>query len=345
MVLGGGPAVKIGRVDLDEQVLVVAEIGNNHEGDPELARELVRQAARAGVGAVKFQTFRAELLQSPEDGRRLEQLRAFQLEPEQFGMLAREAEQAGVMFLSTPFDLESVRFLDQLVPAFKIASGDNTFYPLLREVAATGKPVIMSAGLAGLAQLRRARDFLRREWGHRGVEPGLVVLHCVSCYPTPPQQANLAAIGHLSRELACPVGYSDHTLGIEAAVTAAALGARVIEKHFTLDHHLSDFRDHRLAADPEEMRLLVEGVARVQLLLGEGRRRPPLEQAGRRATRPSPSAARELPAGHELSWEDLCWTRPGRGLAPGQEELLLGRRLARAVERGRAITPECLVED
>ncbi len=335
--------MKIGGVDLDKQVLVVAEIGNNHEGDPELARELIRQAARAGAGAVKFQTFRAELLQSPEDRRRLEQLRSFQLEPEHFRLLAREAREAGLVFLSTPFDLPSLAFLDQLVPAFKIASGDNTFYPLLRAAAARGKPVIMSAGLATWAELRRARELLQGEWERRGVNPGLVVLHCVSCYPTPPEQANLAAIGRLQRELGCPVGYSDHTLGIEAAVLAVALGARVIEKHFTLDHDFSDFRDHRLAADPQQMRQLVERVDQVQVLLGRGQDRPqPCEQAGREAARRSIAAARDLPAGHVLTLEDLSWTRPGRGLAPGREDLLLGRRLARALERGRAITPECL---
>ena len=283
--------MRIGDLDLDERVMVVAEIGNNHEGDFGLAQELIGLAAEAGVDAVKFQTFRTEHYVARRDRRRFEQLRSFELTIEQFDAipegtkdpgllkakkalkrkmpkrranqqywtesqfekLAATAAAAGLRFLSTPFDLDSVRCLAGLVDAFKISSGDNTFFPLLQAVARTGKPVILSSGLATLDQLREAQAVIA---GARGepVARDLAILHCVSSYPVPPAEANLAVIPRLREALGCTVGYSDHTLGIEAAGVSVALGARIVEKHFTHDRNHSDFRDHRLSADPAELR-------------------------------------------------------------------------------------------
>lgn len=333
--------MRIGAVDLTRDVLVVAEIGNNHEGDFARAQELIHRAAEAGAKAAKFQTIVPERLVSPLQSARVEQLRRFAFSYEQFARLADTARRAGIMFLSTPFDVESVRHLDPLVPAFKVASGDNDFVALLEAIAATGKPVILSTGMASIDDVRRACDTIEKVWRGRGVAPGIVPLHCVSAYPAPAESANLLAILTLARETGRIVGYSDHTLGIEAAVLAVALGARVIEKHFTLSKTQSDFRDHQLSADPAELAELVRRVKAVQSMLGDGTKAlQPVEEAVAKAARRSVVARRDLPAGHVLSVADLDWLRPGGGLRPGEESAVVGRPLRRAVAAGEMITTE-----
>jgi N,N'-diacetyllegionaminate synthase len=328
--------VKIGQVDLDREVLVVAEIGNNHEGDVALAEELIARAAEAGAQAVKFQTIRPEHLVAPDQQSRLAQLKKISLPAEAHARLAARAEKEGVMFLSTPFYLDAVELLDPLVPAFKIASGDNNFVPLLHRVAATGKPVLLSTGMADMEVVRAAAAELEKVWRQKGRSPGLVLLHCVAAYPTPAAQANLKAIRTLS-SLGHAVGYSDHTLGIEACLLAVALGARVLEKHFTISKNHSEFRDHKLSADPQELGLLTQRVREVTTMLGDGEKRVmPDEQP--QAARRSIVAARALPEGHRLSQSDLAWLRPGDGLAPGRESLLLGRALRRPVSAGERLT-------
>ncbi len=330
--------MRIGKASLSEKVFVVAEIGNNHEGDFDVARELVKRAADCGVDAVKFQTFDTDHYVSRADATRHKRLRSFELSHDQFRELARLARALGLAFVSTPFDLASADFLEGIVDAFKIASGDNTFYPLIARVARSGKPVIVSTGLADLEQVGATADFVKAEWGKQGVSGQLAVLHCVSAYPVPPEQANLLAIRALREHLDCEVGYSDHTVGIEAAVLAVTIGARLIEKHFTLDKNYSDFRDHRLSADPPEMRLLVEKVQLASTLMGtSGKRVQPCELPGITTMRRSIVAARDLPRGHRLTGDDLTWIRPGGGLAPGQEGKLVGKTLKRAVMFGEVL--------
>lgn len=334
--------MRIGKLDLDERVMVVAEIGNNHEGSYGLAEEMIGLATAAGVDAVKFQTIVPERLVSPREEKRLAQLRRFQLSCEQFERLAEAARRAGVLFLSTPFDVDSARFLMPLVPAFKIASGDNNFFPLIDVVAQAGKPIILSAGLADLDDVRRTKTFIDGVWAKQGVDPGLAVLHCVVSYPTPTSEANLLAIRRLA-SLGATVGYSDHTLGIDAAVLSVALGARVIEKHFTISKTHSGFRDHQLSADPADMAELVRGVRLAEEMLGTQEKRVlecerPLAVGARRSI----VAARDLAAGTTLTWDDLDWLRPGGGLAPGREDELLGRRLVSSVTKGDMIRPEQL---
>jgi N,N'-diacetyllegionaminate synthase len=332
--------MRIGPVDLDHDVLVVAEIGNNHEGDVGLAEELVGLAAAAGAQAVKFQTIVPERLVGPDQTARLAQLRRFALSAEDHARLARAAAKAGVMFLSTPFDVDSVAMLDPLVPAFKVASSDNNFVALLQRIAATNKPVLLSTGMTDLAGARAGLDTVRQAWRERNVDPGIVLLQCVSAYPTPAAEANLRAIPALAA-LGAMVGYSDHTLGITAAPLAVALGARVIEKHFTIDHDHSDFRDHKLSVNPAELKILVERIREANALLGDGTKRiMPSEAATAVAARRSIVAARDLPAGHAVTAADLTWLRPSGGLPPGQEKVLIGRKLRRAVGAGHQLIPD-----
>jgi len=332
--------MRIGPIDLVKRVLVVAEIGNNHEGNVEVARELVRRAAAAGADAVKFQTFRTKYFVSARDRARYDRLSSFQLSYDDFADLQRLARSLGLLFISTPLDLESAAFLAPLVDAVKIASGDNNFYPLLTAACRSDKPIIMSTGLSDLDQIRKSQRFIEERWREFGVTQELAVLHCVTSYPTPPEQANVAAVPYLAAELGCIVGYSDHTLGIDACVAAVALGARLIEKHFTLDRAYSDFRDHQLSADPTELAELVQRIARVQVLVGtRAKVVQPAEAAIGPLVRRSIVAAGDLAAGHRLDWNDLTWIRPADGLPPGDEDKLLGRTLKRAVVFGEPLLP------
>lgn len=331
--------------DTDKDVLVIAEIGNNHEGSYALAEELVGRAAECGVQAVKFQTFKTEQFIAPGNPARFRQLKSYELSHAQFEKLGRVAKDAGLLFMSTPLDPESAAFLQPLVSAYKIASGDNTFYPLIEQIAETGKPVVLSGGMADVETLRHSQNLISDIWARNGFEQNLAVLHCVTAYPVAPEQVNLGAIRHLRDALGCTVGYSDHALGIDAAVHSVFAGARIIEKHFTIDKNHSAFRDHSLSADPEDMKRLVARVREASRLLGDGVKKPqPAELEIEKAVRRSIAAGRDLPKGTILAWNDLAWTRPATGLPPGNESRVLGRKLAADLTTGEAILPEHLCD-
>ena len=335
--------MKIDNFDLEKRIMIVAEIGNNHEGDFALAQDLIGLAAEAGAHAVKFQTFRAEELVSRRERDRFARLKSFELSPEQFEQLAALASDAGVLFLSTPLDLPSAAVLRPLVSAFKIASGDNTFVPLLQAVAETGKPIILSSGLATIDELRASVTMIKRIWAANAIDQELAILHCVSSYPVPSQEANLGAIQHLREVFGCTVGYSDHTIGIDAAALSVALGARIVEKHFTIDNNYSDFRDHQLSADPTRFRELVQRIESITTLIGNGKKEPQAsEQAGRESMRRSIAARCDLPAGTVIIADDLTWVRPAGGIEPGNENLVLGRTLIRNVAAGDHILSSML---
>lgn len=330
--------MNIGPIDLDKKVMVVAEIGNNHEGVFAVAERMVREAAACGADAVKFQAIVPEELVGPEQVERLAMLKRFQLTTEQFIRLSVLARELGLVFILTPFDLRSVDALAAHVDALKIASGDNTFYPLLEAVAETGKPIVISTGLLDLAGISALYDFMVAKMG-RDVSGRLAFLHCVSAYPVPDNQAGLAALHTLRERVPCPIGYSDHTLGIEAAVQAVAAGARLIEKHFTFDKKYSNYRDHQLSADPADFRLLVDRIRRVEGMMGvPGKNLQPAERLLATGARRSIAARHDLPAGHMIAREDLSWLRPGGGLAPGEEAQLVGRRLRHPMKQGDRFT-------
>lgn len=325
--------MKIGNFDTDQDVLVIAEIGNNHEGSFDLAQELVGRAAETGAGAVKFQTFRTEHFINRKDAERFAKLESFALTAAQFEALADQAHEAGILFISTPFDMESAELICTIADAVKIASSDNTFYPLIEKAAESGKPLIFSTGLADAGQVRYADSLVARIWRENGFDQDRAVLHCVTSYPVPPEAANLAAIGSLHRLLPdAIIGYSDHTIGIEASVLAVAMGARIIEKHFTVNKNHSDFRDHQLSADPADLKQLMNRITETTAMIGDGAIslsacEADIDQAVRRSI----VVSRNLPAGHVLGPLDITWTRPGGGLAPGREAKVLGRRLVRPI--------------
>jgi N,N'-diacetyllegionaminate synthase len=332
--------MKIGPHDLAQSVLVIAELGNNHEGIYARAEEMIGRAKAAGADAVKFQTIVPNRLVSAGETARIAQLTRFQFSYAQFEGLAATARREGIIFLSTPFDIASVAALDPLVPAFKIASGDNDFFPLIEAVALTGKPILLSTGLADRADVVVAKNFIDAVWRRSGRPGDLALLHCVVSYPTIAADASLSAIRDLAT-LGCIVGYSDHTIGISAAILSVALGARVIEKHFTLDKNQSDFHDHKLSADPTDLAELVQRVREAEILIGSGGKRIlPCEETVRERVRRGIAAARDLAPGTVLAPADLTWVRPRAGLAPGAESRLVGKRLSVAVPHGAPILPE-----
>ena len=333
--------MKIADLDTARRVFVIAEIGNNHEGDFGRAKEMVHRAAESGVDAVKFQTFKTEWFQSSVDAARIARLKGFELTYEQFAELAALTKSLGCRFMSTPFDLESARFLRTICDAMKIASGDNDYWDLVRVAAESDLPLVVSSGMSTLADVKKLVGFLREVRKGRD----FAVLHCVSAYPAPPEAANLRAITTLAAELQCEVGYSDHTLGIDACVAAVALGARIIEKHFTLSKTLSDFRDHQLSADPADMTELVRRIRAIEPMLGSTiKELQTAEQDIARAARRSAAAAADLAKGHRLEATDIVFLRPGTGVRSGMEGQLLGRRLARDVRFGTLLSTEDLTD-
>jgi sialic acid synthase SpsE len=272
-------------------------------------------------------------------------LRKFSLTIDQFANLAAFANRRGVQFFSTPFDVASADALATFCPVIKISSGDNNFFPLIERVASLCKPIILSTGLADLSDVEMACRKMKQVWKSMDHAGELALLHCVSSYPTPPEVANLGAIRTLSDRFGdCTIGYSDHTLGIQAAVLSVALGVRLIEKHFTVRKDFSEFRDHQLSADPVEMGELVRQVRMAEALLGDGLKvLVKVEEPLRVAIRRSIAAARDLPAGTTLAGNDLTWVRPGGGLAPGDEAQAIGRTLARDVLLGEIFGPDDFV--
>jgi sialic acid synthase SpsE len=332
--------MKIGSIDTRSTPLVVAEIGNNHEGNYAVARKLVEAAATARVHAVKFQTFNTDYYVTRADEARHRRLKSFELTIEQFEELAKLAHDRGLLFLSTPFDLASAAGLSRFVDAFKIASGDLDFFPLIDRVLSYGKPLIVSTGASDLDKVAATVQFVKDRLRAR-MPDDFALLHCVASYPAPAGEVNLRAMALLKERFGVSVGFSDHTMGIDAATFAVAAGAEIIEKHLTLDKNYSEFRDHQLSSDPQELRLLVERIGAVKTLMGTATKAvQPSEQPSVALIRRSIVAARALPAGATIRSEDLTWMRPRAGLAPGAEHQLVNRRLRRAKAFGEPITGE-----
>ena len=325
----------IGNFNISKKILLVAEIGNNHEGNFNLAKKLIDEASKNGADAVKFQTINPKLLISEHlDTKRLKQLKKFQLTLEQFRKLYLYSKKRNLIFLSTPFDFNSAKYLNNFIPAFKIASSDNNFFPFLKYLSRFNKPIILSTGLANFNQIKKSVKYLDK---FLNIKKKLVLLHCVSIYPTPIEKANLIMISKL-KKLSTLVGYSDHTIGNDAAIMAAALGARIIEKHFTIDKNYSKFRDHQLSSDPKDFYELSNKIHKQELLLGSEKFNiSSIEKLNIQPLRRSIVASKDLLANKTLTYKDLNWTRPGSGLLSGNENKILGKKLKKNIQSGEQI--------
>jgi len=344
------PQIRIGArvIGGDAAPFVIAEAGVNHDGSIDRAIDLVRAAAEAGADAVKFQTFHADALagagarqaayqrERAPSASQQEMLRGLQLPDDAWLALRDAAVERGLLFLSTPFDQLSVTLLAELgVQAFKVGSGDLTNLILLRSVGATGRPLLLSTGMATLEEIDAAVADLQAHGA-----PPLALLHCTSAYPAPVEDANLRAMAAMQERYGMPIGYSDHTLGIGTAVAAAALGAAVIEKHLTLDRNASG-PDHAASIEPDEFAAMVRAIREAAAALGTADKRPAESEMGTRdVARRSLVVARALTAGEVLAESDLDARRPEGGISPLRLDSLVGRRLTRSLQSGEALRPE-----
>jgi N-acetylneuraminate synthase len=334
-----------------EGVLVIAEAGVNHNGSVSIGKELIERAREAGADAIKFQSFKAERLVARHARKAEYQTRTTSSQESHFEMLARlqldedaqaalvaHAARVGIRFLSSPFDEESADFLESVgVDAFKIPSGEITNLGLLAHIAEKRKPMIVSTGMCTLGEVEQALATIADHG-----DPPVTLLHCVTEYPAPYDEVNLRAMETLAVAFKLPVGYSDHTAGIEMALAAVALGARVIEKHFTLDRTMEG-PDHRASLEPAEFRAMTLSIRNVQAALGDGIKRPaPCEVKNRDVARKSLVAARAIIAGEELTPENVTVKRPGHGVQPGDLAKVLGKRVRVDLERDDVITWEVI---
>lgn len=330
-----------------QPVFIIAEAGVNHNGSLEAAFQLVDAAAKFGADAVKFQTFKAEQLVSLSAPKAEYQLQTTDANESQFAMLKKlelgfdafeklsdYCKQKGILFLSTPFDDESADFLDQIgIPTFKIASGELTNLPFLTRIAQKQKPIILSTGMAWMGEVETAVETILKENNQQ-----IAILHCVSNYPADPKEVNLRSMLTLRDAFGFPVGFSDHTKGIEIPIASVALGACIVEKHFTLDRTLPG-PDHLASLEPHEFQQMVESIRNVELALGSGIKRPtPSEISTAAVARKSLVAARDIRAGEILTSDCIALKRPGSGLPAIMIQYLLGRSVRQDIPKGQMLS-------
>ncbi len=350
-------AIKIGtrQIGTGLPVFVIAEAGVNHNGDLKRALELVDAAAEAGADAVKFQTFSADRLVtglSPKAAYQCEttdpkesqyaMLKKLELSPDDHRELKDRAEKHQMIFLSTPFDQESADLLEKLgVPAFKVGSGELTDMPLLKHIASKKRPMIISTGMSSMDEVRRAVETVEEA----GVKE-LALLHCVSAYPAPVEDVNLLAMQFLRETFNVPIGYSDHTEGIEVAVLAVACRANIIEKHLTLDRNLPG-PDHRMSLEPDEFKAMVQKIRETEKVLGRWDKRPMRSELNtRNVARKSVVALVDLKRGCSIESKMVGVRRPGLGIPPSDIEKVIGRTVRRDlpadIPAGNIVTWEML---
>lgn len=334
-----------------EPCFVIAEAGVNHNGDINLAEKLIDTAREAGADAVKFQTYKAEEVvtggaekagyqkeTASTDESQYDMIKRLELSAKDFKKLCEFAREKDIIFLSSPFDKGSVDLLDELqVPAFKVPSGEITNFPLLRHIAGKKKPIILSTGIATLEEIGEALEVIKAEGGN-----DIVLLHCISSYPAKIGDMNLRAMASLRDAFELPVGLSDHSLGITVPVAAAALGACVIEKHFTLDRNLAG-PDHRASLEPEELKKMVAAIRDVERAMGDGIKKPTKdEEDSKRVGRRSIVARVDIPRGTVIAGEMLAVKRPGTGLEPKFLDRVIGKRAKQDIKKDDLVSLEML---
>ena len=328
------------------RVFVIAEAGVNHNGNIEIAKKLIDAASAAGADAVKFQTFRAESLVcktakkaeyqlgvTDRSETQYDMLKKLELTEQMHKKLMEYCAKKKLMFLSTPFDIGSVKLLSKLgMQIFKIPSGEITNLPYLREIAGHQKKVILSTGMSNMNEVKAAVDVLKENGA-----ADIILLHCNTQYPTPVSDVNLLAMVRMHEELGLPVGYSDHTLGIEVPIAAAVLGAAVIEKHFTLNKNMEG-PDHKASLEPQELKRMVEGIRKTELALGVGiKQASDSEKENRDIVRKSIVAASSIKKGEKYTEENLTVKRPGIGISPMRWDEVIGKTAGRDYETDEMI--------
>lgn len=320
------------------KVFIIAEAGVNHNGSIEIAKKLIDEAAKCGVDAVKFQSFKAKNLVTKvakqadyqkenmkKEVSQYEMLKALELSYDDHIELINYSKEKGIMFLSSPFDLESIDMLMELgIEIFKVPSGEIENVPYLKKIAKTGKKVILSTGMSNLADIEFALDILR-EAGANDIS----VLHCNTDYPTKMEEVNLTAMNTIGNAFLVEIGYSDHTKGIEIPIAAVALGAKIIEKHFTLDKNM-DGPDHKASLEPDELKAMVDSIRNVEIALGNGiKALTNSEKKNIKVARKSIICSSYIKKGEVFTEENLTIKRPGTGLSPKMWDNIIGKKAQR----------------
>jgi N-acetylneuraminate synthase/N,N'-diacetyllegionaminate synthase len=327
----------------EEPCFIIAEAGVNHNGDAKLAMQLIDAAKDAGADAVKFQTFKTENLLSknivvPKHVESKESLfdtiRGLELSEEAHYMLSEYCKQKGIVFMSTPMDNNSVDLLEDIgVPVFKVASCDLDNLPLLKYISKTEKPIILSTGMGSISEVGEAIEVIKSNGNS-----DIILLHCVSAYPPKVEDVNLRAMETLENAFKLTVGYSDHTIGINIPLAAVALGAKVIEKHFTLDKNMEG-PDHAVSADPDDLERLVSGIREIEESFGTGVKIPSKDEIEmRRSFRKSIVAIADIKKGATIMPEMLSVKRPGTGISPKYFDFVAGRKAERDLSKDDLIT-------
>lgn len=329
-------------------VIVIAEAGVNHNGVINLAKQLIEVASKSGADYVKFQTFKTELVISKDAKKadyqkentdnkesQFEMAKKLELDKDTHIELIKHCKTKGIKFLSTPFDLESIDLLFDLgVKMYKIPSGEITNYPYLIKIAQKQLPVIMSTGMANLSEIEQALDILLDSGLKRNA---ITILHCNTEYPTPICDVNLKAMLTIKDAFKVNIGYSDHTLGIEVPIAAVALGATVIEKHFTLDRNMEG-PDHKASLEPQELKEMVKAVRNIELAMGSGIKKPSVAEIKNiTAARKSIHARKDIKKGDLFSEDNLIALRPGNGISPMRWSELIGEKSFRVYKCGDKI--------
>jgi N,N'-diacetyllegionaminate synthase len=322
------------------KVIIIAEAGVNHNGDIELAKKLIDVAVEASVDYVKFQTFKAETIVSPSakkaayqsknigdgDDSQFQMLKNLELSHEDHLSLIDYCNQKSIKFFSTAFDVDGINYLDNLgLDQFKIPSGEMTNYPYLRAIAQKNKPIILSTGMGALGEIEEALKVLL-EFGAKRKD--ITILHCNTEYPTPMEDVNLKAMLTIGQAFGVKIGYSDHTLGIEVPTAAVALGATVIEKHFTLSRNLKG-PDHKASLEPEELKAMVKAIRNIEKAIGGNGRKEPSKSEFKNVSiaRKSIHLSKNLRAGAIINEEDILALRPGDGISAMQWNNVIGKTL------------------
>jgi len=330
---------------------IIAEAGVNHNGHFELAKKLIDSAKEAGVDAVKFQTFKAENTVSifakkaayqkkgiKKSISQFDLIKELELSYGSFVKLKKYCDKRKIMFLSTPFDFESVDFLENLVPAYKVGSGEITNLFFLKYIAKKGKPIILSTGMSTLGEIEEAINtilpILNSQYPQLPNKfPPLSLLHCISNYPADYSEVNLNAMLTLKEAFKLPTGYSDHTLGIEVPIAAVALGARILEKHFTLNKNLPG-PDHAASLEPNELKAMVNAIRNIEKSFGDYVKKPTRNELEiSEVTRRSIVAARNIKAGEIVNEPDVLIKRPGLGIKPKFRDIIIGMKLTREIKK------------
>ncbi len=330
-----------------KSVFIIAEAGVNHNGSLQTALRLVDAAKTAGADAVKFQTWKTENVVTRNAKKAAYQLKSTAVKESQFEMLKRlelsyrdfrtikgYCDRKKIVFLSTADEIESAAFLNGLQPMFKVGSAELTDLPFLRKLAAFNKPVLLSTGMGTIQDIKAALDALRQGGLNK---KKIAILHCHSDYPTEYKDANLRAIMTIHEIFGLPVGYSDHTLGIEVTVAAVALGARIIEKHFTLNRHMAG-PDHKISLTPAELKVMVTSIRHAEAALGDGIKRPSgKEEKNMPLIRKSIVAKNQIKKGEVFNERNLTVKRPGLGVSPSRWDEVMGRRAKKTYEADEMI--------